>query len=95
VTRSDADRVSEIGDHIHAIVNDGLLPNLREARDQIRPGSADYGKLQELHGLASQKLNELPSAVPTTGEFAQQRRVRETREKLAASIRAIGKPEGK
>jgi len=89
VDRNDSDRIAEIGDHLHLLVSDALVPNLREARDQIRPESADYPLLLEREAQVQRSVNELNPLLPTTGELSKSRRVQLTREKLQKAAQDV------
>lgn len=50
------DRAAELGDHLRALLDDGVSLNLNGARSIIPPGSADEKKLHAVHERAK-KLN--------------------------------------
>jgi hypothetical protein len=88
-----ADRVSEIGDHLTALLADGFLPPFAAARAEIRAGSPEFGRLQELHRESAMHLNAAVSALATRGELASSPRVKALREKLAGLAERVGQPE--
>lgn len=88
-----ADRVSEIGDHLTALLTDGFLPTFSAARDHVRAGSPEFDRLQELHRESAAHLTAAVDALPTQGRFADGPRVKALREKLAALAERVGQPE--
>ncbi len=92
VDHKDADRLAEVSDHLHAVTADGLAPNLAEARQEIKPKSADFKRLQEVHQEAFDSLTRTVNAVPTDGELGTSKRVQVARERLSAAAARIGPP---
>lgn len=87
-----ADRVSEIGDHLTALLTDGFLPPFAAARSEIQPDSPEFGRLQELHRESAAHLTAAVDALPTRGKFADGPRVKALREKLAGLAERVGTP---
>lgn len=86
------DRVAEVGDHLGAVVADGLVPNLTDARDGISPKSPEFKRLQDVHREAFDGLTRTVNAIPTDGEVGASAKVQAAREKLAAATARIGPP---
>ena len=91
--RADADRAVEIGDHLDKIVSEGFAPNLESARRDSKPGSPDYERVQTIHRNAVQSLDDINSAPLPDGPLAKSKRLRQAREKLAATAAKLGKPD--
>ena len=91
--RSDADRAGEIGDHLDKIVSEGFAPNLESARRDSKPGSPDYERVQAIHRDAVQSLDNLNATPFPDGPLAKSKRLRQAREKLAATAAKLGKPD--
>lgn len=78
----DANRVAELGDHLQAIVRDGMLPNLKEAQRDAAPGSPAEDSLRSLRADIVGELDQLVNNLPTTGKVAESDQVRDLRQKL-------------
>lgn len=87
-----ADRVNEIGDHLTALLAEGFLPPFAAARAEIRPGSPEFGRLQELHRESAAHMAAAVDALPRQGKFADGTGVKALREKLAALAQRVGQP---
>ena len=91
--RSDADRAGEIGDHLDKIVSEGFAPNLEIALRDSKPGSPDYKRVQAIHRDAVQSLDGLTATPLPDGPLTKSKRLRQAREKLAATTAKLGKPD--
>lgn len=80
---TDPERVAELGDHIAAVVRDGLVPNLTQAGRDIPPGSQDYKRLTELSAQSSEYVAALVAAFPTGGRLDTSSKVADARSRLA------------
>ena len=76
------DRVAELGDHLEAVLRDGLIPNLEEADRTVTPASPEWARLQEVRKRAVGGLDELRDALPTTGKVGENGKVKDLRDKL-------------
>jgi hypothetical protein len=76
------DRVAELGDHLEAVLRDGLIPNLDEATRVIDPHSPEWPRLQEVRKRAAGGLDEIRDALPTTGKVGENGKVKDLRGKL-------------
>lgn len=88
----DANRVSEIGDHLTALLTDGFLPAFTAARDHVRAGSPEFDRLKDVHRDSAAHLTAAVNALPTSGKFADGPRVKALREKLANLAEQVGTP---
>ena len=88
----DADRVSEIGDQLTALLTDGFLPPFAAARGDIGPLSPDFPRLQTLHRESASQFAAAVDSLPTAGPFAAGPRVVALRQKLAAFAKQVGQP---
>jgi hypothetical protein len=88
-TDSDPERVAELCDHIAAVVRDGLVPNLDQARKDIPPGSPDYKRFTDLSSQSSDYVAGLVAAFPTGGRLGTSPEVTAARSKLADAGRLI------
>ena len=77
----DADRVSELGNHLELVIRDGLVPMLDDAKRTIHPMSPDAARLKLLQENAVGDL-EWASAIPATGKLGANASVRELVGKL-------------
>ncbi|HVK17917.1 MAG TPA: hypothetical protein VM533_13295 [Fimbriiglobus sp.] len=85
----DPDRVAELGDHIAAVVRDGLVPNLTQAGQDIRPGSQDYERLKDLSRLSNEDVIAIVAAFPTGDRLERSSKVADARSRLADAGRKI------
>lgn len=76
---NDADRVAELGDHLDALVRDGLVPVLDDATRVIPAESPDGARLRAVRAGAAADLGETEAALPAGDDAA----VRALRAKLA------------
>ncbi|HJZ55540.1 MAG TPA: hypothetical protein VKE74_11300 [Gemmataceae bacterium] len=76
------DRVAELGEHLDVVVRDGLVPNLDEAAGMVAPESPEAKRLKEVRERAASGLDELQSALPTTGKVGENDKVKDLRGKL-------------
>jgi hypothetical protein len=76
------DRVAELGDYLDVVVRDGLVPNLDEADQTIDPASPEWRRLKAVRERAVSGLDELQTALPTTGKVGEHDRVKDLRGKL-------------
>ena len=76
ITSHDASRVAELGDYLAAIVHDGLLPNLNEAKLQFADGSPERVRLVDLHKSASDDFARVESSIPLTDSLARSQQVK-------------------
>ena len=88
----DADRVSEIGDQLTALLTDGFLPPFAAARADIGPTSPDFPRLQTLHRESASQFAAAVDSLSTAGPFAAGPRVAALRQKLAAFAEHVGQP---
>lgn len=79
-----ADRAAELGDHLEAVVREGLLPNIDEAARTIDPSSPEWARLKTVRERAVSGLDDLRDAIPTTGQLGGNARLQALRAKLAA-----------
>jgi hypothetical protein len=78
-----ADRAAELGDHLEAVLRDGLIPNVEEAIRTVDPMSPElFARLKEVRGRAAGGLDELRDALPTTGKVGENGKVKDLRGKL-------------
>jgi hypothetical protein len=66
---SDPERVAELCDHIAAVVRDGLVPNLTQAKKDIPPGSPDHKRFTELSSESSAYVATLVATFPAGGRL--------------------------
>lgn len=78
----DADRVAEFAGLYGAVVRDGLVPNLAEARKNIHKGSPRWDDLQRLSERAAANHAEARKSIPTTGPVGDS-------DKVKAALRAL------
>ena len=82
---NDADRVAELGDHLDALVRDGLVPVLDDATRTVPAESPDAARLRAVRAGASADLDATEAALPpgddATGR-ALRARLHELRERL-------------
>ncbi|MBY0514119.1 MAG: hypothetical protein K2P78_09440 [Gemmataceae bacterium] len=77
-----ADRAAELGDHLDAVVRDGLIPNIDEANRTVDPASPEYARLTAVRARAAGGLDELRTDLPTAGKVGDNGRVKDLRGKL-------------
>ena len=92
IADGDADRMSELGDHLDAMIGEAVVPGLREAKSTIPPGSPDYVRYLAVHKKAFERLSPVAEEVPIDGKGWTVDRIRRCRERLAATLSQIGKP---
>jgi hypothetical protein len=86
---SDPERVAELSDVIVAVVRDGLVPNLTQAGEDIKPGSQEYEKLTKLSERSSRDVTGFVDSFPTGGRLDQSPKVAAARGRLADIGRKI------
>lgn len=91
VAAENADRVAEMGDHLDALLRDGLTPAIRTAHDQIPPDSAEAKRLKELYNGVLVELDATRGAVPTAGKVGDSGKVKAARGRLAEARDALGR----
>jgi len=79
----DPDRIAELAEYLAEIIRDGLAPNLATARDQIHPGSQDYGRMSKIHTEVRQDFALYQQAIPSDGKSGRSSRVKDARQKLS------------
>ena len=57
-------RVEELADHLGTVWGDGLAPVLANARREVRPGSPEYPRLQQLERQAVADVDKVTSELP-------------------------------
>ena len=72
----DTDRVAELGEHLTAIVRDGLVPILDEGTRTIPATSPDAARLKAVRATAANDLAGARSAIPAAGAGADGDRIR-------------------
>jgi hypothetical protein len=72
----DTDRVAELGEHLTAVVRDGLVPILDEGTRTIPAESPDAVRLKAVRVTAVEDLDWARSAIPGSGTGAESDRVR-------------------
>ncbi len=90
IDAQDPNRVAELGDHLTAIVDRGLIPNLKDALPDATPGSPTYEQFQTLHKSSSDEMQRLQNSVPQLDALGRSSQVKamlanwsKTREELA------------
>jgi hypothetical protein len=86
---SDPERVAELCDHIAAVVRDGLVPNLTQARKDTPPGSPDYVRFTKLSSESSEYVAGLVATFPAGGRLGTSPEVAAAKSKLADAGRLI------
>lgn len=66
-----AGRIAELGDYLTAIVTDGLIPTMTEARSEVPLGSAEETRLLDLHKQATEDMARLDRALPRTDSLSR------------------------
>jgi hypothetical protein len=89
VAKNDADRVSEIGDYLNVMVEDGLIPTLEEARGQVPEGSPEEERLKKLHEDTAAELDRLNRMVPKSESLAKNPSVQGTLGKWEKTTKAL------
>jgi hypothetical protein len=79
----DPERVAELGDHIAAVVRDGLVPNLDGAVKDIHPGSELYDQLKKVSAQSSDDVADLVRSFPNGGRLDTSPKVAEAKSRLA------------
>jgi hypothetical protein len=72
----DTDRVAELGEHLTAVVRDGLVPILTEGTRTIPAESPDAGRLKAVRATAAKDLDEARSAISPAGTGPGNDRIR-------------------
>jgi hypothetical protein len=73
----DPDRVAEFANLYSAVVRDGLVPNLNEAKRGITdPKSPDAGRLRAVNEQARRDLDEVRKSIPTSGKVGEHDKVK-------------------
>lgn len=88
----DPERVAELGDLIASVVRDGLVPNLNQAGEDIRPGSQDFDRLQALSRQSDSDVRAWLAAFPTGERLDQSATVGAARKRLEEAGRQIVVP---
>lgn len=78
----DPARVAELGDYLHVVFAEALLPNLSEARASIPDGSPDAERLRELRTAVVAEATQAEASIPATGKLATSMRINDLRGKL-------------
>jgi hypothetical protein len=87
----DPDRVAELAGLMGDVVREGLVPNLKAAQDEIRPGDPREAQLVKVRERATEDLNSLPGKIPTDGKVADSQKVKEAIAALQALKASLGK----
>jgi len=87
----DPDRVAELASLIGNVVRDGLVPNLNEAQQEIRPGDPREAQLVKLRENATRDLDNL-SKIPTEGKVGDSQKVKEAIAALQTLKDGLKKP---
>jgi len=74
----DANRVVELGGHLRAVVRDGIIPNISQARAVIQPGSDGEKRLFRGRDATLDVIGSLEGVIAGDAPLAQLREVRET-----------------
>lgn len=90
IAEKDPNRIAELGDHLNALVSNGLIPALEESRD-VPAGSADAAKVKEIHKQASDELTRLDLSVPRTDAVGRSAQVKATLESWTATRAQLAK----
>ncbi len=80
--RDDADRVTELSDHLTAVINHGLVPTIDDARKTVPVGTQAEKELFELTSVATQDAERFELAIPALGKVGGSSKVQDARAKL-------------
>lgn len=80
--RDDADRVAELGDHLTAVINHGLVPTIDDARKTVPVGTQAEKELFELTSVATQDAERFELTIPAMGKVGASNKVQDARSKL-------------
>jgi hypothetical protein len=72
----DPDRVVELASLMGDVIRDGLVPNLDDARKEIRPGDPRFAQLMKVSENATRDLDGL-SHLPTEGKVGESQKVKD------------------
>lgn len=86
------ERVTELAGLMSDVVRDGLVPNLSAAQKEIRAGDPNETRLIQLRDTVYRDLEDLPGRVQSTGKVADNQKVKDALEALAALRTSIKKP---
>ena len=75
--KQDPDRVVELAGLMGDVVRDGLVPNLKAAREEIKTGDPREAQLLKLSDKAKDELTSLPSKIPAEGKVSESQKVKE------------------
>jgi hypothetical protein len=96
VEKSDRDRISELSEHLYAVLTQGLTPNLRTLASQVPAGSTPAREMQALALRMQQDLERLEerlekenSRVGTPTVEQATRLVREARSQMLRESRSL------
>jgi len=91
IREQDASRVAELGEHLAAIVNDGLIPNLKEAKPNATPASPAFAEFIALHTSSTDELQRLQSSVPQLEALGRSAQVKAMLANLSKTNEALAK----
>lgn len=98
----DAARLTELGNHFHALLQRGVASNFREARRAIREGSAEERELFRVHGETAAFVADLERHLqralddePRPEVQRALQAVQDGRQQVDSAIKGPGKVQGK
>lgn len=78
----EGNRLAELGQHLHKLLETGIIPNLQAARQQIPEGSTAEAKLLEVTAAARELVEQFRTALQTAAERTQPGELREALDEL-------------
>lgn len=84
----DANRISELGDHLADLASNGLAPCFIAGKEYA-PDSDPAREMKKLHETTVKEITQLESSVTRTGPLGQSRQVRQTLEKWRAVVKSL------
>ncbi len=91
----DADRVVELGEHLVKLFENGLVPTLETATENVHEGSPSMEELKKYRRLAAQDADSTTALDLHTGKLAGSGRVKDVSQKLAdaaGKVKAAAEP---
>ncbi len=86
---ADPSRVAELGEHLAALVRDGLGPALAQAGVDHQPGSEGYKRLADLRGRTRVDLSNARAAFRGEGAAGRSKQVQAARGELDAAVQGL------
>jgi hypothetical protein len=84
--RDERARAAELAGHLGRLIEQGMVPNLREARKTIKPGSQEEPRLFDLRDQANALLRQVGEALAANFPGAEGERSRESLDVIRSQV---------